>query len=1192
MVKKFEETASPQFKDEIISTSTERSNGTSYADSLKSDLKKRQSNDDVSSSTSELNDKSTDFINGNGLLNELVVNVSNNVLHQQQQQTSNNITSHKQINNDSTMQLSNNGEVKKRATLISETFKKTPSTIPSEIDCIKNKIRTSFKEPVDQSTLSNQSDSIEVTFFIKNIIEDTLDVDFQEKSLMFKFKTTDSSFLRFHNFNSQQFKTTYTNTRIVNGTINGSQIADNRFNQLKPEIDKSKLPLFVYEVKTLFDKVVPKDCKYELTENHLKIKLKKKTHIKWNELESVTNEMGTNFLRNVAKVQKVDDTFKYKAPQNNKLNNVNKLINGYEKITNNIQTNNQTKDKNDIPVPPALPKEKIVHQRLVTDVEPKFNSLLISPMKLSTEEDEEEECPKVRKPIPLKFEPEESSEISKPSQSVVLKLNLAEARGKIGYTGLSNLGNTCYMNSCLQCLSNTVELRDYFLNGDYKEDLNPNNIFGSSNGNLAESFSEVLYQLWCGDSSYFSPTRFKRLIDENCSQFIGYSQHDSVEFMEHFLDVLHEDLNRVDRRNIQPAEPIENEDELSDEQLADEQWKRHKDRNDSIITKLFYGQYKSKLVCPVCSKVSLVFDPFLYLPIPLTKNKITYNYYFFSLDINQPPKRMSIKLPQGSKVLNLLEDAASKIGLSRFQLIACQINQSGEVEQEYNRNSFLPDQPAKAKKIYVYEKSEDKCADKFVVHQTVPAQQTQTTSISGFDSLEKCEYCNRPMGKAIFEDIINCKCGKVKYCNEKCRRSDELLHEPKCKKTDQILVGWPSILFFDNSRISYDGLMNMLEKSALTSVEVVETEVEEEDTQVHLGQEIKEGQLDLDATKEASEKINNDKQTVDDDDEMDVCPQEESTESSQPNVSASTTTDDSFGKENNSTENSSHDEEIKDKEEIEDSTYRFILRGKRNDMGLSKETIYVPKDDSLHEVFRKSLRDYYYLYVDWKDKYTKVDEETGKRKTYALSVQSKNLNLVATFADGSFASEADQKNDITLNDLITKFTEPETLSAQDSWVCPKCKEPRTASKELTIWRPPQILVIQLKRFSYSSYSREKIDKFVNYPTKGLDISKFCTDPKLLNQKHKPIYDLYAVIQHFGGLFGGHYTAQCTGQRTGSSTVSSSSGDSTANNQELGWRTFNDSSVRDCDEESAVSRSAYVLFYRLRDQQDSSSNKSD
>lgn len=37
--------------------------------------------------------------------------------------------------------------------------------------------------------------------------------------------------------------------------------------------------------------------------------------------------------------------------------------------------------------------------------------------------------------------------------------------------------------------------------------------------------------------------------------------------------------------------------------VAEEAWQRHKMRNDSFIVDLFQGQYKSKLVCPVCSKV-------------------------------------------------------------------------------------------------------------------------------------------------------------------------------------------------------------------------------------------------------------------------------------------------------------------------------------------------------------------------------------------------------------------------------------------------------------------------------------------------------------------------------------------------------------------------------------------------------------
>lgn len=73
-----------------------------------------------------------------------------------------------------------------------------------------------------------------------------------------------------------------------------------------------------------------------------------------------------------------------------------------------------------------------------------------------------------------------------------------------GVCGLQNLGNTCFMNSGLQCLSNTTELTKYFLFGHYKNDINKNNPLGLG-GKLAVSYVELIKDMWAGTSGRTAP---------------------------------------------------------------------------------------------------------------------------------------------------------------------------------------------------------------------------------------------------------------------------------------------------------------------------------------------------------------------------------------------------------------------------------------------------------------------------------------------------------------------------------------------------------------------------------------------------------------------------------------------------------------------------------------------------------------
>ncbi|KAM4665255.1 ubiquitin carboxyl-terminal hydrolase 21 isoform 1-T3 [Discoglossus pictus] len=192
-----------------------------------------------------------------------------------------------------------------------------------------------------------------------------------------------------------------------------------------------------------------------------------------------------------------------------------------------------------------------------------------------------------------------------------------------GHVGLRNLGNTCFMNAVLQCLSNTKPLRNYILRQEYRQEQ-PG--VCRAQQELTEAFADVIASLWSPDSSdAANPARLKAVFQKYVPSFTGYSQQDAQEFLKFFMDRIHVEINRksrktpsilADAKRTMAQEPQES---VSDDERANLMWKRYLEREDSKIVDLFVGQLKSCLKCQSCGYRSPTFEVFCDLSLPIPK---------------------------------------------------------------------------------------------------------------------------------------------------------------------------------------------------------------------------------------------------------------------------------------------------------------------------------------------------------------------------------------------------------------------------------------------------------------------------------------------------------------------------------------------------------------------------------------------
>jgi len=147
----------------------------------------------------------------------------------------------------------------------------------------------------------------------------------------------------------------------------------------------------------------------------------------------------------------------------------------------------------------------------------------------------------------------------------------------------------------------------------------------------------------------------------------------------------------------------------------------------------------------------------------------------------------------------------------------------------------------------------------------------------------------------------------------------------------------------------------------------------------------------------------------------------------------------------------------------------------------------------------------------------------------------------------------------TIYDCFEDFTLQETLSDGNKWKCEKCKKESNASRQMVLWKLPEILIVNFKRFVPTGKGWAKNGTKIDFPIDNLDLSKWTES----YDNDSSRYELYAINNHSGGLNGGHCYAYCK-------------------NPNGDWYMLNDTSVSKISKDQLVTNNAYVLFYRKID----------
>ena len=705
---------------------------------------------------------------------------------------------------------------------------------------------------------------------------------------------------------------------------------------------------------------------------------------------------------------------------------------------------------------------------------------------------------------------------------------------KHGICGLKNIGNTCYLNSAIQIISNTPIIINYFLKDFFLKDINVNNPIGSK-GYIANALNNILKNLHFNSFNSYNPKFFKFLIEILNENYKGYIEQDAQEFLAYLLDILHEDLNKViDKPYIGENNSYEN---LNDKIKSQIEWFNYLKRNQSFIVDLFYGQFKTIIICPniECQYCKNKFETFQMVSLPIVSklNFINIKCFFIFYDISIKPIKIDVELSSDDTVLELRKIIGKILNIHPMSFLIVKLDKKNRLKKFLNNTLLISSNISKIidpkdeiinnffliqfnpNKFYYPDYNNYINKDNIKIYNTNKINLEEIKKKDNFDNnnflFDDSIIDNENQNNKSYYDIINQ--GENNNLNIKTDNNYGF--------TNQILITIINIKGYTQNDI------NSRKNLCIPKIIIIEKKT----TLAQLHKKIYK-LLKIIFNNHSFEHY--------------------------------------FSKINTDNENDNLEFQI-------NNNYPYRLRLVNINKHLNKPCVLcskincnnclIPFDKKLtiNDILNKyplnnnnlSIDNtYFYLNENQKKLNNNWNRDFMLEISFLPQYRDSIQNVLNTFQELNFSYTNKNKiNDdsISLDKCFEYFIKFEKLDKDNEYLCEKCHNKQKAKTKIQIYNPPPILIIHLKRFNNVT----KIETKINFPINDFNINKY-----VLNNENNNVYNLYGVIYHSGTKDNGHYYVNAY------------------NLYKKKWYNFDDKKVKEILDlnNEIITKNAYVLFY--------------